>query len=158
MKPTVQQGITRRAVSLINSHPEIFNKEVIPVLLSCRDALNFRSVYKARTNTADSLGAYKTIWESEQVADNTAGLIDVTIVGTTEDGFYCAYRKVTLYIVSGGALGLAGAATVYSIETDAALDGRINLLGVPRLIQVQGMDNGTAADFTAVVEVLEITR
>jgi hypothetical protein len=155
MKPTVEQGLTARAVKEDDPIHSVINDELIQVLRSAREALNFTHRYKASIDTADSPSAYKTIWESEVPQDSTAGLVRAWVVGTDRT-FMCTYEKVLAYIVSGGSPGLAGAATIFSIETNAAFDARIQIIGATNTIRVEVMDAGDRADFTVIVDVLEL--
>lgn len=156
MKATVEQGITGRAVGDAATHQDVLNDEVIPVLRSARDALNFTSRFKLSANTADSPGAFKVIWESEQVPSAGFWLIEARVAMLDTAGGGATYVLRAAIQMTAGVPVIATSSADFSHESAAGFDWLFDVTATTVTLSVK--DNGAEADASAVIDVLEVAR
>lgn len=155
MKPTVQQGLTARAVEQ-GQELEVFNKEIIPVLGAVRDAANFEPTAKASLDTSITIGDYERLWESEAVPPGSATWLVEARIAAISQGAAAAYILRAAFYNSAGVPTQIGATTTVAYESNFLFDARFGVTSSTVFVEVRNYDFTLLGRFTAVVKVLEV--
>ncbi len=143
MKATVEQAVSDRPVKE-DDLTFWANKEVIPLLKKLRDAVN-QIVAGAFTLTTAASGAFTNIWTSDPVPTDTTWGVRVRVVGHSTAGAAqtADYGRVATFRNTAGTVAQVGATqSLWSIETAAAMDVRVQVSG--QTIQVDVRDDGVS--------------
>lgn len=154
MKGTVQQGLTDRPVPE-GQERETLNAEVLPVLRSTRDAVNFESSFKTIVTSADSPAVAKRIWESDQVPANGVWRLRFETAGASPSVYLEHERQETWRIVAGVATLLVGT-TIHSFLSGLAAPA-LAFDSAAGVFHLSATDDGSGAvTWVSVVRVLEV--
>ena len=130
-----------------------FNRELIPLLLQMRQALNYWSVQSAAYTTA-ATGTMTTIWTSADVAVDSSILVKTTVMGIAT-GATSAFEITGLFRNPGT---FAQDGTTAAIYTQNTASFAVQYLVVDNHIELQVEDDGAlSVDWTAVISALELS-
>jgi hypothetical protein len=151
MIPTVLRPI-RDQVPKDQFEPWV-NRELIPLLLQVRQALNYYSVASATYTTAGT-GTMTTVWTSADVAVGSSILVDTTVLGIAT-GATSAF-KITGLFRNPGTFAQEGTTTAGYTQNTASF--AVQYLVVDDHLEVQVQDDGALdVEWTAIVSALEIS-
>jgi hypothetical protein len=155
VKPTVTQAVSDRPVDQ-EDLVDWVNREATPVLAQLRKAANAVGSYQATGRTTGG-GGYLTIWTSPELPADATWCVGGSVAamaaapGGGERAAYLVYCMVTSIA---GVVTITGASSLYSAETNAAIDARFGVTGRTAYLEVR--DAATAVmDFVAVIEITE---
>jgi hypothetical protein len=157
VKPTVIRGLSQRPVST-RSLTFWVNRECLPVLSQCREALNYKGMAQALATT-DGAGTWTTLWISDQMPTDAVWLVEVTAVGrgSTARAVYTmvASCESTSAVVSDLGYTIISAHES-SGDEDCSIRSSVDVSG--RTISIEVRDEATEAmDFVGVISVTEAT-
>ena len=159
MANTIRTPLSERPLGRPQDILPFLNKEAIPLLREMRAALNGGiQTFYASVNTAASPSTWTTIWESEPVPSGRVGLVEILVVGHDVTPYSYGARKSRLYVSDGGVLAGVAQVTIYEHVTAPPMDSRIFFDTTNEVVKVQVMDIGVEADFTAMIQVLEVAQ
>jgi hypothetical protein len=141
MKTTVQRAVSDRPVNKAEDLLDVVNREVLPVMRDMRSAINVTTDQTFKLTTA-ATGAFSNIWTSDALPTNSDWFIKADIRGRAAADTVQYEIRGTFYNRAGTVGQQGSTATIYSVESAAAADVRLQAVGQTITLDVK--DDGAS--------------